>query len=90
VIVPVGNAAVDGVPCPPAAGGFADAAPAPTFTAKLNGPENGVELVTSPPAPPPPPKFAPPAPPPPTTTYSTDVDGTQVGNDAKVPELVKV
>jgi len=31
-MVPVGNADVDGVPCPPAAGGLADAAPAPTLT----------------------------------------------------------
>jgi hypothetical protein len=31
-----------------------------------------------------------PPPPPATTTYSTDVFGDQVGNDAKVPELVKV
>jgi hypothetical protein len=49
-----------------------------------------VEFVIYVPAPPPPPYAPVPPPPPPTITYSTVVLADQVGNDAKVPEFVKV
>jgi hypothetical protein len=96
VTVPVGNAEDDGVPWKPGPPLVEPlpAPPAPTLTAKLNGPENGVVPVKYPPAPAPLvpllASVAPPPPPPATTTYSTEVDGDQVGNDAKVPEEVKV
>jgi hypothetical protein len=93
VIVPVGNAADEFVPAFPLPILVVTLAPpAPILTEKLNGPENGIVPVLYPPAPPPPPApgDAPPEPPPATTTYSTDVLGDQVGNDANVPELVKV